>query len=114
VGFIHEGRYGVYVLKGKLLDISAETEAADVVFNVVVTQPIEAVATLGSQARVAVVVTCAVLWVRKLADRGTLELVRRSRRRVGYWQAKSRRFGPYRAPSEPAGFHAWMEVRQET
>jgi len=65
--------------------LSAPTDAADVVVDVIVTEPKEAGVTLGLQVRVAVVVTSAVLWVRKLADRGTLERCWRSRRRVGYW-----------------------------
>lgn len=71
--------------KGRRLDLSAPTDAADVVVDVIVTEPKEAGVTLGLQVRVAVVVTSAVLWVRKLADRGTLERCWRSRRRVGYW-----------------------------
>ena len=75
--------FGCRCVKGNLRDLSAQTDAADAVVNVVVTEPKEAVATLGLQVRVADVVTSAVLWVRELADRGTLVLLWSSRRRVG-------------------------------
>lgn len=64
--------------------MSAPTDAAYVVVDVIVTEPKEAGVTLGVQVRVAVVVISAVLWVRKLADRGTPERPWRNRR-VGYW-----------------------------
>jgi hypothetical protein len=72
------------VRKGNRLDWLAPTDDTDVVVDVVVTEPKEAGVTLGLQVRVAVVVTSAVLRVRKLADRGTLERPWGSRR-VDYW-----------------------------
>jgi len=65
--------------------LSAKTDAADAIVNVVVTEPKEAVATLWPQVRVADVVTSAVSWIRKLADGGTLELLWSRHRRVELW-----------------------------
>ena len=48
MGFIHEGEFWAGVLKENL-ELSAPTEDADVIFNVVLTEPKVAVATLCSQ-----------------------------------------------------------------
>lgn len=70
---------------GNRLDLSTQTEAANIIINVVVAEPKKAGVALGPHVGVAVVVTSAVFWVRKLADRRALELLWRRRRSVGYW-----------------------------